>query len=107
MTKIPDDNIKNITAPLTVKELYDTLKSCSDSAPGPDGIPYSVIGLTWKYFGPMLLDSWYYSIETDILAPSHTDSYLRLLPKEGKDVNYLKNSQSISAFNNCVIGNTL
>ena len=102
MTKIPDDNIKNITAPLTLKELHDTLKSCADSAPGPDGIPYSVINLTWKYFGPMLLDSWFFSIETDTLAPSHTDSYLRLLPKEGKDLDYLKNWRPIT-LSNCDI----
>ena len=102
MSRIPDVNIQKITLPLTVHELYNTLKSCSDSAPGPDGIPYSVIKLTWKHFGPMLLNSWLYSIDCDNLAPSHKDSYLRLLPKEGKDTNLLKNWRPIT-LSNCDI----
>ena len=102
MSKISDENIRNITSPLTALELFNTLKSCSDSAPGPDGIPYSVIRLTWKYFGPLLIDSWLFSTECNDLTPSHKDSYLRLLPKDGKDLNLLKNWRPIT-LSNCDI----
>ena len=34
-------------ADLTLQELLDALMSCSDSAPGSDGIPYSVYKKLW------------------------------------------------------------
>ena len=58
---LPLENSNPILAPITIQDLYETLSSCSDSAPGPDGIPYSIIKLTWKHFGPLLTDSWQYS----------------------------------------------
>ena len=85
--------------PITPDELFETLKTCSDSAPGPDGIPYSLIKLTWKHFGKLLADSWTLAQNTGILAPSHTSSYLRLLPKEGKDKMVLKNWRPITLSN--------
>ena len=100
--KVPINNNKSILAPVTVNELHETLKTCTDSAPGPDGIPYSIIKLTWKYFGPMLTDSWLFSLETGTLTHSHNDSYLRLLPKEGKNQNFLKNWRPIT-LSNCDI----
>ena len=92
-------NIDNIDKPLTLTDLHNTLNSCKDSSPGPDGIPYSLIKLTWPYFGQMLLDSWNYSILTGKLTHSHEDSYLKLLPKEGKDLNLLKNWRPITLSN--------
>ena len=88
-----------ITKTLSVNDLLTTLKTCKDSAPGPDGIPYSLIKLTWKHFGPLLLNSWLYSQETGELTQSHNSSYLRLLPKEGKDTNFLKNWRPITLSN--------
>ena len=76
-----------------------TLKSCADSAPGPDGIPYSVIKLTWNYFGKILIDSWDYAQNTGELTHSHQSSYLRLIPKEGKPNNILKNWRPITLSN--------
>ena len=96
---VSDNLINMVESDLTIDEIYNTLKSCSDSAPGPDGIPYSLIKLTWKFFGPILLESWKYAEKTGKLAPSHESSYLRLLPKEGKDIRHLKNWRPITLSN--------
>ena len=99
---IPPEYSESILAPLSINDLYETLRTCVDSAPGPDGIPYSIIKLTWKHFGPLLTESWMYSLATGSLTHSHNDSYLRLLPKEGKDQNFLKNWRPIT-LSNCDI----
>ena len=53
-----DDNMVDLTnSKLTPDELLKTLKDCADSAPGPDGIPYSLIKMTWKHFGKILIGS--------------------------------------------------
>ena len=87
---------QELVAPITSEELRTTLHSCSDSAPGPDGIPYSIIGLLWPLFGPLLSDAWNHSLKTGKLPPSHKQSYLKLIPKAGKDVRKLTNWRPIS-----------
>lgn len=102
LEKLDAVNIDEINKPLTISDLRNTLNSCRDSAPGPDGIPYSIIKLTWNFFGPILLDSWNYANLTGNLTHSHEDSYLKLLPKEGKDLKLLKNWRPIT-LSNCDI----
>ena len=99
MTKLDDDIINMIDAPITTLDLYNTLRSCRDSAPGPDGIPYSIIKLTWSIFGPALVNAWNYSLLTSELTNLHTDSYLKLLPKAGKNLLLLKNWRPITLSN--------
>ena len=95
-----DDNMVDLTnSKLTPDELLKTLKDCADSAPGPDGIPYSLIKMTWKHFGKILIDSWEFALLSGSLAPSHENSYLRLLPKDGKDPKLLKNWRPITLSN--------
>ena len=96
MEKLEQDKVAQIDKMITLNNLHNTLKTCSDSAPGPDGIPYSIIKLTWKYFGTFLLESWLYSLETGSLTHSHESSYLKLLPKDGKDLTLLKNWRPIT-----------
>ena len=93
------DQSTKLDEAITEHELLETLKTCSDSAPGPDGIPYSIIKLTWNYFGKALMGSWEYAQLTGILTHSHESSYLRLLPKEGKDQSHLKNWRPITLSN--------
>ena len=99
LDRVPDDMVNLMDSNLSTEEIYETLKDCNDSAPGPDGIPYSLIKLTWKYFGPALIESWNYAEKIGKLAPSHDMSYLRLLPKEGKDTRLLKNWRPITLSN--------
>ena len=88
-----------LARPLTIEELRSTLHTCEDSTPGPDGIPYSIIGLLWNDFGPILLEAWNYSLENRTLAPSHKKSYLKLIPKAGKNPDKLTNWRPITLSN--------
>ena len=99
LPKISDQSAEDICRPITANELRTTLQSCSDSAPGPDGIPYSIIGLLWPTFGPILTEAWNFSLRLGKLPPSHKQSYLKLIPKAGKDLNVIGNWRPISLSN--------
>ena len=99
MPQLQKLQIDRINSEIMQDELLTTLKSCADSSPGPDGIPYSIIKLTWSIFGPTLTNSWKYALETGELTHSHENSYLKLLPKEGKDLKQLKNWRPITLSN--------
>ena len=88
-----------VTAPLTETEMLATLRNCSDSAPGPDGIPYSLILALWPIMGSLLVASWNFAIETGNLTTSHKMSFLKLIPKIGKDLKELINWRSITLSN--------
>ena len=88
-----------VAQPITTAELLETLAGCADSAPGPDGIPYSIIKGLWPIFGKILVDSWNFTIQTGQLPPSHRDSHLRLIPKIGKDLKKLTNWRPITLSN--------
>ena len=56
---------------LTLENLTEAVRTCKDSSPGPDGIPYIVYKKLWDISGPIILNSWKYGIETGKLPP-HT-----------------------------------
>ena len=88
-----------ISAQLNAAELLATLGTCKDSAPGPDGIPYSILKLLWPTYGELLAESWKYSLERRCLPPSHKLSFLKLIPKAGKDLKKLTNWRPITLSN--------
>ena len=47
----------DVTRLLEEAELRKTLETCSDSAPGPDGIPYSYIKVLWSIFGTLMVEA--------------------------------------------------
>ena len=99
VVEVAPEEAARATESLTLDELSGTLKMCSDSAPGPDGIPYSFLKHFWHSFGPALLSAWNYSLLIGELPPSHKVSYLRLIPKEGKDSRVLANLRPITLSN--------
>ena len=99
ISPISDPDESELVKPLTVDELRGTLQSCQDSSPGPDGIPYSILGLLWPIYGPLLVDAWNHSLQSGKLPPSHKLSYLKLIPKAGKDLSKLTNWRPISLSN--------
>jgi hypothetical protein len=84
---------------INLDELKKALWSCKDSSPGPDGIPYSVYKKLWSITGPIILNSWLYSLQIGTLPPSHLESAITLLPKEGKDAGDIKNWRPITLSN--------
>ena len=88
-----------VSAGITLGELEATLKTCDDSAPGPDGIQYSFLKHFWTDVGPIILDAWHHSLEQKELPPSHKVSYLRLIPKAGKDTRLISNLRPITLSN--------
>ena len=94
-----DAEINAINEPLTIDKVYQTLKDTNDSCPGPDGIPYSYLKATWQWFGSVLINSWHYSMQIRRLPESHRTSWLRLIPKAGKNTKDLKNWRPITLSN--------
>ena len=90
-----DDVVKD----LTLEDLEATLKTCADSSPGPDGIPYSFLKYFWSVIGKLILTSWAHSLSTGELPASHKLSYLRLIPKVGKDARIINNLRPITLSN--------
>jgi len=99
ISKISGHDERLLASRIDEEELRSTLHSCKDSAPGPDGIPYSIIGLLWSSFGKILCNAWNYSLEINELPPSHKISYLKLIPKAGKELTTLANWRPISLSN--------
>ena len=99
LQQVSQADVDSLMAELTLDELTTTLSTCADSAPGPDGIPYSFLKYFWNDFGPALLDSWKFSLVTKELPPSHKVSYLRLIPKAGKDSRIISNLRPITLSN--------
>ena len=86
----------NIARPLTIDEMKATLKTCCDSTPGLDGIPYSFYKIFGDLLLPLVLNSWNYSLLTGITAPSHRSSCITIIPKVGKDIRLIKNWRPIT-----------
>ena len=93
------EELLKINQPLTLEILRNTLQGTSDSCPGPDGIPYSYLKATWGWYGPTLLEAWEHSLRTNSLPESHRVSWLRLIPKAGKNTKDLKNWRPITLSN--------
>ena len=97
--KLSDQSKVDIDKDITLNELLSTLVNCKETAPGPDGITYNIYRKLWPVVGNTILNSWKFSVETGILPPSHLESTLTLLPKEGKDGREVKNWRPITLTN--------
>ena len=99
LTSIANDEDDQVSAPITVEELGKTLVKTKDTAPGPDGIPYSFYGALWNIMGPLMVEAWNFTLQTGNLCPSHKVSFLKLIPKIGKDLKKLTNWRPITLSN--------
>lgn len=99
LMKVDREDDQEVSKPITANELLQTLQTCKDSAPGPDGISYSYLRFLWSTFGKLLVDAWNYSLNTGDLPPSHKTSLLKLIPKAGKDISKLTNWRPITLSN--------
>ena len=87
---------EDIRKSLTIDNLKQALKTCKDSTPGLDGIPYSYYKIFGKQLLPLILESWEYSNITGSLPQSQATSVISLIPKIGKDKHDIKNWRPIS-----------
>ncbi len=99
MFSLDPEEANRVNAPITLVELWTCLKPLKDTAPGPDGISHIYLKKLWDIIGPLIVDAWHYSIDRKKLPPSHERSYLRLIPKNGKDTSLLKNWRPITLSN--------
>jgi len=97
--KLTNEQSKMLDTELTNIDLEKALKTCKESSPGPDGISYLIYKKFWKIAGPIILDAWKYSIKNQMLPPSHNESIITLLPKEGKNISDIKNWRPITLSN--------
>ncbi len=102
LPKLDSAEQKELGKPITLDELQSTLKTCGESAPGPDGISYKTISNTWDTMGQLILDAWIYSCKKGKTSPSQANSVITLLEKNGKDKSVIENLRPIS-LSNCDI----
>ena len=93
---LDDNNQQLMGSQITLQELRNTLKSCKDSTPGLDGIPYSFYKLYSDLLLPLVLESWNYGLQIGTLAPSHRQSCITIIPKAGKDPRLVRNWRPIT-----------
>jgi hypothetical protein len=95
------DPIENeqLCAPISINELWLTLKPTRATTPGPDGLSNTYLKKLWDIMGPLIVEAWTYSIDKGYLPPSHRQSILRLIPKAGKDKTQIKNWRPITLSN--------
>jgi len=99
LPKLNDADREKVDTSITLEELYSTIKSCGDSAPGPDGITYKFYEVFWDVLGPMALKALEYSKAIGTLPISQRRSTISLLPKEGKDLSQIGNWRPITLSN--------
>jgi exonuclease III len=102
LPKLNTSQQKEIGKPLTLDELKETLKTCSESAPGPDGITYKTYQTLWDDLGPLIHEAWNHSCKTGATSNSQRYSVINLLEKKGKDKTIIENLRPIS-LSNCDI----
>jgi exonuclease III/uncharacterized protein YlzI (FlbEa/FlbD family) len=99
LPQLSEEDRRNLDREITLEELEKTLRECNDSAPGPDGIPYSIYLHFWGKLGPVLLNSWQHSIKIGKLSDGQRLSTITLLPKDGKDKLKIENWRPITLTN--------
>ena len=99
LPSLNDEDREFLDKDITLDELRRVINECGDSSPGPDGIPYKVYRKLWTQLGPILLESWKYSVTTKILPYDQRTSAITLLPKLGKNLEKIENWRPITLTN--------
>ena len=102
LPKLNEEEKEEIGKKITLEELKVTLKTCKESAPGPDGLSYEIYKKTWDTSGPLILEAWNHSCKIKMTSQSQKESVITLLEKKGKDKTNIGNLRPIS-LSNCDI----
>ena len=85
---------------ITVEECSKIIKLFSkNKTPGNDGLPIEFYLEFWNEFGHMMVDSFNYSFENELLSVSQRQAVISLLDKPGKDRLLIENWRPISLLN--------
>jgi hypothetical protein len=98
-TTVSEEENHALDAPLTLKEITETIRNSKGTTPGPDGIPNGLYKEIWDIAGPVILDAWNFSLDTGLLAESQRDAIICLLEKKGKDRRIINNLRPITLSN--------
>jgi len=99
LPRLTEEDRKMLDKEITLEELRQTLSTCQESAPGPDGIPYLVYKECWEVYGPFILNSWNHCKLSGKLQEFNRSSSITLIPKEGKDPKLIGNWRPITLTN--------
>ena len=102
LPKLSDDDKQKLDTVITLDELKETLSTCKESAPGPDGLTYGALKGTWEVMGPLILASWSHSCKLGETSQTQRMAVISLLEKKGKDKRIIENLRPIS-LSNCDI----
>ena len=91
-----------LNKPLTLEDITNTLNTCKESAPGPDGLSYRTLSGTWQIMGPLIFNAWNHSCKIGQTSQSQKVAVISLLEKKGKDKRLIENLRPIS-LSNCDI----
>ena len=94
LPKLNQQEVNTLKSPLTIEEMHQSLLSCNESAPGPDGITYNTYKKLWPVFGTLIHEAWEHSNKTGKLADSQKDSIITLLEKKRKRPNNYRKSET-------------
>ena len=102
-TKVPKlDDVEKIMCdrPLQMIEIASALKELNnDKTPGNDGFTTNFYKFFWPDIRNILLDTYNFSFQTGILTNDQRRSILNLIPKQDKDLRFLKNWRPVSILN--------
>ena len=105
---LTDENIPQLNnlekslcdSPLTIEECSMALKQLSNNkSPGSDGFTTNFYKFFWIDIKDMVYESYIFSKTYKILTQNQKLGILNLLPKQGKDLRYLKNWRPVSLLN--------
>ncbi len=84
LPKLNETDKNALESPLTLDELHQTLLTCGESAPGPDGITYDTYKNLWSIAGPIILNAWEFSNKKGATSNSQKQAVISLLEKKRK-----------------------
>ena len=101
--QIPKLNIKDKSLcdeDLTLAEIAKALKELPNGkTPGSDGFTTDFYKFFWPDIKYMLFDSFMYTFENGHLSNDQRRGMINIIPKEGKDLRYLRNWRPVSLLN--------
>ena len=98
--QLSESNSNDCNGLLTLHECTDVVKEMKHGkSPGSDGYPIEFLKYFWDDFGQMIVDCFNYCFERGCMTDEQRRGVITLIPKKGKDINFLKNWRPISLLN--------